>query len=89
MRVLYKKINIIRGTRTSTGNYHTHYARVHPDISAGVRDYCNENEDKTREIRKLKVQTVLPLLIKTNICARYSSNTNVKCARKNSAANNM
>lgn len=56
-----KKNTIIRGKRTSTGNFHTHYARVHSDISDNVKLYCDDKkDDKPNAERKTKLQSTLP-----------------------------
>lgn len=56
-----KKKTIIRGKRTSTGNFHTHYARLHSDKSEDVKSYCDENRDaKQKAERTSKTQSILP-----------------------------
>lgn len=50
----------IRGKKSSTGNYHAHYTRVHADISEDVKNYCDEKAEKRVTARKLNKQTVLP-----------------------------
>lgn len=56
-----KKKTIIRGQRTSTGNFHTHYSRLHAEKSDDVKIYCDEKKDGKPSIeRKAKVQSILP-----------------------------
>lgn len=79
-----KKETIISGNRKSTGNFHTHYVRVHPDIYEEVKDYCNVKEEK-RQGRKSKVQSILPfanVLDPVKVSSFYTCTSILICINK-------
>lgn len=47
-------------SKTSTGNFHTHYARRHGDHADAVKNYCDENKTERKKVERPKLQSVLP-----------------------------
>lgn len=55
-----KKEVTIRGKKNTTGNFHTHYGRVHSDHADAVKNYCDENKIERKKVERPKIQPSLP-----------------------------
>lgn len=74
-----KKDVIIRGSRTSTGNFHTHYTRRHSDHTNDVKDYCDENKIERKKVERPKLQSVLPFKFALDPMKVIALNRSSKC----------
>lgn len=70
-----KKINIIRGKRTTTGNFHTHYARIHSEIADDVKNYCDEKKDDKLKDERKSISSFAKTLDSAKVIVKYCYNT--------------